>query len=293
MENNGKLRVKFNLFDVVIIVLVLAVLAAALMLRNRSAGAASAGGETQPMRFTVEFTEKPNVMADCIHVGDGAYRSTDGTYLGTIVDVRSVPHVRIEYSSAAGQFRSYDCEESSDVYLTVENNGYCTGKDIVIGSLPIKVGMELPVKGKGFASPGYVYALDPMGAEVSEDASAQTGDLDAEFVICFMDSRDFVAGNIHVGDRFYDSALGAMIGEVQSIAIEPYGETQPTADGAALAPKPGRSNIFVTLKGRCLEKSDGYYLDGTTELKVGGVVKVKSDYIEREGTYYDLLSIGK
>ena len=293
MENNGKLRVKFNLLDVVIIVLVLAVLAAALMLRNRSAGTASTGGETQPMRFTVEFTETPNDMADCIHIGDGAYRSTDGTYLGSIVDVRSVPHVRVEYSSAAGQFRSFDCAESSDVYLTVENNGYCTGKDIVIGSLPIKVGMELAVKGKGFASPGYVYALDPMGAEVSEDASTQTGDLDVEFVIRFMDSRDFVADGIHVGDRFYDSALGAMLGEVQSIAIEPYGETQPTADGAAFAPKPGRSNILVTLKGRCLEKDDGYYLDGTTELKVGGVIKVKSNYIEREGTYYDLLSIGK
>lgn len=293
MENNGKLRVKFNLFDVVIIVLVLAVLAAALMLRNRSAGTASTGGETQPMRFTVEFTETPNGMADCIHIGDGAYRSTDGTYLGSIVDVRSVPHVRVEYSSAAGQFRSFDCAESSDVYLTVENNGYCTGKDIVIGSLPIKVGMELAVKGKGFASPGYVYALDPMGAEVSEDASTQTGDLDVEFVIRFMDSRDFVADGIHVGDRFYDSALGAMLGEVQSIAIEPYGETKPTADGAAFAPKPGRSNILVTLKGRCLEKDDGYYLDGTTELKVGGVIKVKSNYIEREGTYYDLLSIGR
>ena len=293
MENKSKLRVKFNLFDVLIIALVLAVLAAALVLRNRSAGAAATGGEALPMRFTVEFTETPNDMAACIRVGDGAYRSTDGTYLGTIVDVRSVPHVRVEYSSAAGQFRSFDCEESSDVYLTVENNGYCTGKDVVIGSLPIKVGMELPVKGKGFASPGYVYALDPMGAEVSEDTSAQAGDLEAEFVIRFMDSRDFVASNIHVGDRFYDSALGALIGEVQSIAIEPYGETQPTADGAAFAAKPGRSNILVTLKGRCLEKDDGYYLDGTAELKVGGVVKVRSNYIEREGTYYNLLSIGK
>ncbi|MBR3560505.1 MAG: DUF4330 domain-containing protein [Oscillospiraceae bacterium] len=291
MEN--KLRVKFNLFDVVIIVLVLAVLAAALMLRNRSTGAAAPGRETQPMRYTVELLERSNNVASCIHVGDNAYRSTDGTYLGTIVDVRSIPHVRMMYSTSEGMYREFDCEESSDVYVTVENNGYCTGKDIVIGSLPIKVGMELAVKGKGFAGLGYVTNLDPMGAAVNEDTSAQTGELETEFMIRFMDSRDFVAENIHVGDRFYDGALGALIGEVQNVEIEPYGETQAADGGTVFALKPGRSNVLVTLKGRCIERDDGYYLDGTTELKVGGVVKVKSNYIEREGAYFDLLSIGK
>ena len=294
MENKSKLRVKFNLFDVLIIALVLAVLAAALVLRNRSAGAAATGGETQPMRFTVEFMEAPHGMAACIRVGDGAYRSTDGTYLGTIVDVQSVPHARIEYSSAAKQFIAFTAEESDDVYVTIENDGYCTGKDIIIGTLPIKVGTEMPVKGKGFARSGYVYALDPMGAEVPADTSAQTGDLEAEFVICFPDSRQVARDSIHVGDRFYDRKQGAILGEVQSVESVPYGETRLTADGSAIyAEKPGRSNILVTLKGKCIERADGYYLDGTTELKVGGVVEMRSNYAENEGVYYALLRIGK
>lgn len=292
MENKGKLR--FNLFDVAIILLVLAVLAAALMLRNRSAGTAAAGRERQTMRFTVEMREVPHRMADCIHIGDGAYRSTDGTYLGVIVDVSSVPHAKVEYASAAGQFVSYGTEERDDVCVTIENEGYCTGRDIVIGTLPIKVGADLPVKGKGFAHSGYVYDLDLMGAEAFEDTAAQTGEMETEFVICFTDCRDLVKDNIHVGDRFYEGALGAMIGEVQSVETVPYGETMPTADGSVVfAEKPGRSDVLVTLKGRCLERDDGYYLDGATELKVGGAVKVKSNYIEREGVFYDLLSIGK
>ncbi len=294
MENKGKPQVKFNLFDVVIIVLVLAVLAAALMLRNRSTGTAAAGRETQKMRFTVELAEAPHGMAECIHVGDGAYRSTDGTYLGTIVEVRSVPHAKEEYSPLDDRFVAYDAEESDDVYVTIENEGYCTGKDIVIGSLPIKVGAEMPTKGKGFAHFGYIYALDPMGADVFEDTAAQTGELETEFVICFKDSREIVKDNIHVGDRFYESALGAMLGEVQSVETVPYGETKIAADGSIVfAEKTKRSNVFVTLKGKCIERDDGYYLDGTTELKVGGTVKVKSNYMEREGVYCDLLSIGR
>ena len=291
----GKRTLKFNLFDVAIIVLVLAVLAGALMLRNRSAGGAAAGGqETHTMRFTVEFTEVPHAMVESIRIGDGAYRAVDGLYLGTIVDVKTAPHAKVEYSSVAERFVAYGCEESDDLYLTVENQGYCTGKDIVIGDLAVKVGAELPVKGRGFARSGYVYDVDPMGAPVSESTDAQTGEREAEFVICFVDSRSFVVENIHVGDRFYEKSLGALIGEVQSVETVPYGETQLRADGtAAFAEKTGRSNILVTLKGRYTPKDDSYYLDGVTELKIGGAVKIVSNYIDREGVYYELISLGE
>lgn len=292
MENKRKLR--FNLFDVVIILLVLAVLAAALMLRNRSTGGAAVGGpETHTMRYTVEFTETQHEMAESIRIGDGAYRSTDGQYLGTIVDVQTLPHEKVEYSTAAGRYVSFLCDDSDDLYLTIENEGYCTGKDIMIGSISAKVGSELAVKGRGFARGGYIYAIDTMGVAVPEDTAAQTGEREAEFVIRFGDSRAFVADNIHVGDRFYDKTLGAMVGEVQKVEVAPYGETRLKGDGTAdYAEKENRYNIFVTLKGRFVDKADSFYLDGATELKVGGTGKIVSNYLEREGLFYEIVSLG-
>ena len=292
MDNKRKPR--FNLFDVVIIVLVLAALGAALMLRNRSTGDAAVGGpETHPMRYTVEFTDVQHEMAASITIGDGAYRSTDGQYLGTIVDVSTLPHEKIEYSTAAGRFVLFTCEDVDDLYLTIENEGYCTGKDIMIGGVSAKVGTDLTIKGRGFARGGYIYSVDTMGVPVPEDTAAQAGEQEAEFVIRFGDCRPFVADNIHVGDRFYDKHLGAMVGEVTRVETEPYGETRLTSSGASVyAEKANRCNVLVTMKGRYLDKPDSLYLDAATELKVGATTKLVSNYLEREGLFYEIVSLG-
>lgn len=284
---------KLNIVDVILIALAVAAAVGIFALRNRSTGAGEVY-ETTPMQYTVEMTDTPIDMAACIHIGDGAYRSTDGQYLGTVADVYSKPHEVVEYSSAAGKFVVCDGEESSDVYLTIENDGYCTERDFMIGGVPIRAGMELAVKGKGFAHGGYVYSIDTRGADVPEPTDTPIGDLETEYVIGFPNARNFAADNFHVGDRLYESSLGAMLGEVQNVEVVPYGETRAQADGStAFVLKPGYSTILVTLKGRCIERNDGYYLDGATELKVGGVVKVQSNYVDREGVYYNLLSIGK
>ena len=83
-------------------------------------------------------------------------------------------------------------------------------------------------------------------------------------------------------------ALGASCDSIDNI-----GETRLKGDGTAdYAEKENRYNIFVTLKGRFVDKADSFYLDGATELKVGGTGKIVSNYLEREGLFYEIVSLG-
>jgi len=296
MEDKKTRRVHFNLFDALIIVVVLAALGGVLLLRNRVAEQSGGGAarETHTMRYTVELLQAPYGMVDCLTVGDAIYRSTDGTYMGTLVDFSYQPHKTVEYSPAVGRYVTFEYEENCDLYLTLENEGYATERDIVIGSIPIKIGNEAPVKGKGYAKAGYVYSIDPMGAEVPAAADLGTGSLEAVYAIRFATVRDPIAANFHVGDLLYEDRSGAKLGVIERIDSQPARHTVAGLDGTAqYAEIPNNRDLTVYVRGRAVDKPDGYYLDGGFELKVGAVVDVRSQYMNRQGVYTELVSIGE
>lgn len=291
MEDKQKKRVRFNVFDLVIILIVAAVGVGVLALRNRAAGA-DVGRETVPMRCTVEFLKTTPGMAEAMHEGDSVYYSIDGAYLGKLAEFRAVPHVETEFLPATGAFVQYECEEFIDLYMTIEGDCYATARNVMFGSVPIKVGTELAVKGRGYAKLGYVVALDPMGAEIPQNTEPSGGDGEALYTIRLDDARSFYAENIHVGDRFYETKTGGMLGIVQNVSVEPYSETHLCADGEAYrAEKPDRYAVYIQLKGGFVSKPDGYYLGGVTELKTGGLIAMESQYIARTGIFSSLESI--
>ena len=288
MEDKKTPRLRFNLFDVVIILLALAVVGAAVLLRNRSTGADTTRA-TVPIRFTVELTRAPEDMTNQMVIGGDAYRSTDGAYMGKIVDVRWVPHVENEFLAEAGRFIRYESSGSFDIYVTVEGQGYWNGKDIIVEGVSPKVGGEMYIKGKGFARTGYVCNIDPMGAQIAQGDRTGSGNLEATYVIRFEDMREMLLGAVHPGDQIYEKLSDALLGTVEDVWTEPYGETRLGADGQAVyADKEGVYYQYVRLKGRLVEKADGYYLDGGTELKVGALVTVTSQYFNRSGIFYSL-----
>ena len=286
-----KTKLRFNIFDVAIIALVLAALAAALLLRDRAAGTETVRS-TRPIRYTVELAKVPENMAEQMKPGSAVYRSTDSAYLGKVVDARCVPHVENEFSSAAGGFVRFEYAESYDVYLTVEGEGYSTARDIVVEGASPKICGEMYVKGKGYARMGYVCAIDPMDAPIVANTEVGTGSLEATYVIRLEDMREMLLDCVHVGDRLYESVTKSLLGEVVEVWTEPYGETHPMADGTGrFCEKPDVYNLYIRLKGRAVEKDDGYYLDGGTELKVGAAVIAISQYVDRTGVFYALESI--
>lgn len=293
MEDKKTFRPHFNLFDVVIILLVLAVVGAAMLLRNRSTGTETSR-TTVPIRYTVELTRAPQDMVNQIRVGEDIYRSTDSAYMGKIVDVSHIAHQENEYSETAGRFVRYEVPESYDIYITVEGQGYWTGKDLIVEGVSPKVCGEMFVKGKGFARLGFVCGIDTMGAQIEPGKSTGSGNLEATYVIRLEDMREMLLGGVHVGDQIYEKVTGALIGTVEDVWTEPYGETRLSADGQGVyADKEGVFYQYIRVKGRMVEKADGYYLDGGTELKIGAAVVATSRYLERTGTFYALESVEK
>ncbi|MBE6908748.1 MAG: DUF4330 family protein [Ruminococcaceae bacterium] len=293
MENNQRKRLRFNVFDLLILALAAAVAVGVLALRNRAAGA-DVGRETVKMRCTVELTKAPQGMADALEKGVDVFRSTDGAYIGKLADFYAVPHVEIGYSEAVGAWVKYEYQESVDLYMTIEGDCYSTGRDIVFGSVPIKLGTEVAVKGRGFAKVGYVVDVDTMGAAVAENTETGTGDGEALYTLRFDDARDFYVENIHVGDRFYEAKTGGFLGVVEAVTTEPYGESHVGPDGKGVyAVKPERCAILVQLRGKFVTKADGYYLGGVTELKTGANIVVESQYVYRIVTFSSIESIEK
>ena len=291
MEKNKTIRRHFNIFDVVIIALVLAVLAAAMLLRDRSTGE-EGRRDTRPIRYTVELTRAPQDMVNQIKVGEDIYRSTDSAYLGKVAEVRYGPHIENEYAPAAGRYVRYEVPESYDIYITVEGDGYSTARDIVVGSVTPKICGEMFVKGQGYARLGYVCGIDTMDAEIVQNTETGAGSLEATYIIRLEDMREMLLGGVHAGDRLYEKVTGALLGEVVEVWTEPYGETRLSADGEGVfADKEGVYFQYIRVKGRAVQKDDGYYLDGGTELKVGASVVATSQYIDRTGVFYALESI--
>ncbi len=294
MAKNTERKLRFNIIDVLIIVLVAALGIAAVALRNRSSESGGRQIETYPMSFTVELQSAPEGMLEQMKPGKNIYRSTDGTYLGTIKSVSSAPHSEIKYSETSGAFEELSYQENLDIRVTIENQGYSGLRETVIGSLAVRVGDELPVKGQGFAKAGFVVAVDTQGAPIAQDQNTGSGELEAVYEFSFTDCRDFVPEYYHVGDRLYDKLSGSLLGVVEKVETAPHFETQMgQGGGSAYVEKPGRLDVVLTLRGHAVEKADGYYLDGGQELKVGATSQALSQFINRTGQFLRLVSLEK
>ncbi len=286
-----KTKRRFNIIDVVLIALAMLAAAGVFLLRDRVTG--NTARETARMRCVVQAAWAPEDMANQMKEGAQVYRSTDGKYIGTVAGVTCVPHEEVSYSATEGRFIRYECTEGCDIYLTIEGDGYVTERDVVIGEVTPKVCGELAVKGQGFARMAYVVGLDLMGAELPENNSVGTGNLEAVYVVQFTDLREMLLSSVKEGDCFYDKTSKALLGEVIDISFKDHIETMLAPGGEVIqAKKDGRYDMYVTLRGRAVEKADGYYLDGMSELKVGASLIMNSQRFERTGMFYALESIG-
>ncbi|MBE7004896.1 MAG: DUF4330 domain-containing protein [Ruminococcaceae bacterium] len=286
-----KTKRKFNIVDVILIALAVLAAVGVLALRNRVTGA-SVSRATTPMRCTVEMTWAPADMANQMKVGDRVYHSTDSKYIGTVAAVRCAPHKENSYLPAEGRFVQYESKDGYDIYLTIEGDGYTTDRDVVIGEVNPKVCGEMAIKGQGFARMAYVVNLDLMGAELQKNEDVGNGSLEAVYVVQLTDMREMLLDGVQVGDKFYEKTSKALMGEVIDVRIEDHVETQLGPGGETIDAKKENSwDLYVTLRGRAVEKPDGYYLDGGTELKVGASVTMNSQRFERTGVFYAMESI--
>lgn len=153
---NRKLFGIFNIVDMILILLVIAagIIGAKMFLGGGSQ--ADTAAETKTYSYVVMGKEVVEETANFPVAGGNAYESSTSAYLGVVTDVKAEPFTETMFNRTTGKYEKVPVDGYSDIYLTIEGNGTETEKDIIVEGTTVKVGMELNVKGKGYAFKGIV-----------------------------------------------------------------------------------------------------------------------------------------
>ena len=153
---NRKLFGIFNIVDIILIVMVIAagIIGAKMFLGGSDE--ADTAVDTKTYSYVVMGQDVVEEIAELPVVGGNAYNSSTSAYLGVVADVKTEPYTETVYNEAAGKFEKAPVEGYSNIYLTIEGKGAETEKDITVEGTTVKTGMELNVKGKGYAFMGIV-----------------------------------------------------------------------------------------------------------------------------------------
>jgi len=154
MKKNRKLFGIFNIVDIILILLI--IVAGVVGVKLFMGGGTQDTTATKTYTYVVQGREVLTETADAPVIGEKAFNSATAAYLGVVKGVTSEPYTEVIYSKEIGAYQKLPVEGYSNISLTIEGNGTETEKDITVEGTTVKVGMELNVKGKGYAFQGIV-----------------------------------------------------------------------------------------------------------------------------------------
>ena len=140
---------------IVIVVLAAAVLAAVKVLPSKLGSA-----EKKNVEFTVMIQNKDIELADAMSPGAKATLSLTEKDGGVIKDVKAETATQMTFNSIEGTYDEVPVEGKVDIFVTVTADCELTDKYIKTGGTAIKVGGEIPVRGQGFATSGFVIGIN-------------------------------------------------------------------------------------------------------------------------------------
>ena len=150
-------KMKWTVIDTLIVLVVAAVVAVgALMFGPKLIGKS----KSEKVTFVVMMQEKDIELAEAMKAGDKVTLSLAEKDGGIIKDVSYVPATRQTFSSMNGVYTDVPVENKVDLYVTVEADCIISETAAKTGDTAIKVGTDIPVRGKGFASSGYIITID-------------------------------------------------------------------------------------------------------------------------------------
>lgn len=159
MEN--KKKIKFNGMDLFIIVIVITVIAAAVYLFvGKNGGKGSGGSSNVVVRTTVELTAKDENYAESIKVGDKVMIGEKEKMTTTVEKVDVKPARTIGYDILDGRVLYSTVPHEYDVQVTVVADGTETDRTIETDGIPVRVGQNVAMFGKGWSSTGYIINID-------------------------------------------------------------------------------------------------------------------------------------
>lgn len=149
----------FGIFNIVDMILILLVILVGIVGAKMFLGGNDVQETSEPAKTYSYVVMGQKVMKETAElpvVGAEVYNSSTSEYLGVVTDVKSEPHTEAVFNEATGQYEKAPIAEYCNLYVTIAGQGTETEKDIIVEGTTVKVGMNLNVKGKGYAYQGYV-----------------------------------------------------------------------------------------------------------------------------------------
>lgn len=156
MDDKGRLFGRINIIDLTAILLVLLV-AAGLYVKGRLPVVNSITSPPQKLQVTFLVSEVLPATADAVTVGGKAWEAKTGPYLGIITGKEAVPAVKW-VEAADGRVVKTTVPDKVDIYLTVTGEGRMDDTTTMLGSVEVRVGQTVFVKGADFGVESIVIA---------------------------------------------------------------------------------------------------------------------------------------
>lgn len=160
-DGKGRLFGRVSLVDLLIVLLI--VLIAGGVYFVFFGGADKQVVHTTKVIYDFEITNVNKDFVDAINPGDPIRDSVRGNELGTVVSKESKSATMLNEDLINGRYVIADVPGAYDVVITIEANANITPANVIVGGAEVKVGKKIFIKGKGYASQGFVTKMTLIG----------------------------------------------------------------------------------------------------------------------------------
>ena len=163
MEDNApnrRIKVKLNVFDIVIICLAIAAVAVFYFVFS---GATAAGVTSQQssVRYTVQLDNAPDGTADMIDIGDALQDNVKKFSIGSVTGVEFSQATTLTEDHENGGFVDSPVPGHESIRISIEAPAVETDRSITVGGgFVVRVGAPVSVSGPGYAGGGYIIEIE-------------------------------------------------------------------------------------------------------------------------------------
>ena len=146
---------KFSVIDIIIFLLVVIAIGFfkvknTIMSRNNE----------QTVHFSVLATEVNKGAGEIISEGDKVSISLKEKAYATVIGVTETEHFEDKFNQNLKRYVSQPIDGKSDIIVELECNANVSDTEILNGNVPIRVGEESYIHGKGYSLHGYIVTVD-------------------------------------------------------------------------------------------------------------------------------------
>ena len=163
MEDNApnrRIKVKLNVFDIVIICLAIAAVAVFYFVFS---GATAAGVTSQQstVRYTVQLDNAPDGTANMIDIGDALQDNVKKFSIGSVTGVEFSQATTLTEDHENGGFVDSPVPGHESIRISIEAPAVETDRSITVGGgFVVRVGAPVSVTGPGYAGAGYIIEIE-------------------------------------------------------------------------------------------------------------------------------------